>query len=110
MHRAQRAAVRNRGRRQPAHRVHTRHVAVQLHLVQIYQPLLGLGALIIDTITAVADAVGTRSAAFSVDGQHVTVVTNPLRCVAMLTQHSDVFVIGADRGSGITKPGVSHCD
>jgi len=35
-------------------------------------------------------------------------VTDPLRCVAVLTQHSDVFVIGADRGGGTTKLGVTY--
>lgn len=65
-----------------------------------------------NTIAAVrqqlADAAGMRTASFTVEEQHFTVVTDPLRCVQVLTQHSQVFVIGGDRGGGSTKLGVTY--
>ena len=65
-----------------------------------------------NTIAAVreqlADAAGMRTASFTVDEQQFTVVTDPLRCVQVLTQHSQVFVIGGDRGGGTTKLGVTY--
>ena len=57
---------------------------------------------------ALADAAGTRTASFTVVKQHFTVVTDPLRCVEVLTQYSDMFVTGADRGGGTTKIGVTY--
>jgi hypothetical protein len=57
---------------------------------------------------ALADAAGMRTASFTVEQQHFTVVTDPLRCLATLTQYSRVFVIGADRGGGSTKLGVTY--
>ena len=65
-----------------------------------------------NTIAAVreqlADAAGMRTASFTVEEQHFTVVTDPLRCVQTLMQSSQVFVLGGDRGGGITKIGVTY--